>query len=77
MYKMAVWDIDGNLIGKNAEITKRTIETLKKIITNLQSMPDVLSVRRLQQKNDLTSQRMPKKNHKYKQKQQKSDNSDK
>ena len=53
------------------------IETLKKIITNLQSMPDVLSVRRLQQKNDLTSQRMPKKNHKYKQKQQKSDNSDK
>ena len=53
------------------------IETLKKIITNLQSMPDVLSVRRLQQKNDLTYQRMPKKNHKYKQKQQKSDNSDK
>ena len=45
------------------------IETLKKIIT--------LSVRRLQQKNDLTQQRSPKKNHKYKQKQQKSENSDK
>lgn len=53
------------------------IETLKKIITNLQSMQDVLSVRRLQQKNDLTQQRSPKKNHKYKQKQQKSENSDK
>ena len=53
------------------------IETLKKIITNLQSMQDVLSVRRLQQKNDLTQQRLPKKNHKYKQKQQKSENSDK
>ena len=37
------------------------IETLKKIITNLQSMQDVLSVRRLQQKNDLTQQRSPKK----------------
>ncbi|MCD8024178.1 MAG: bifunctional (p)ppGpp synthetase/guanosine-3',5'-bis(diphosphate) 3'-pyrophosphohydrolase [Candidatus Gastranaerophilales bacterium] len=37
------------------------IETLKKIITNLQSMPDVYSVRRLQQKNDPMSQRTPKK----------------
>ena len=42
------------------------IETLKKIITNLQSMQDVLSVRRLQQKNDLMTQRPVKKNHKNK-----------
>lgn len=31
MYKMAVCDIDGTLIGKNGEISKRTIETIKKI----------------------------------------------
>ncbi|MDO5437964.1 MAG: hypothetical protein Q4F80_07195 [bacterium] len=42
------------------------IETLKKIINNLQSMQDVFSVRRLQQKNDLNSQRPPKKNYKNK-----------
>ena len=49
------------------------IETLKKIINNLQSMQDVLSVRRLQQKNDLMAQRPVKKNHKNK-KPQKQDN---
>lgn len=31
------------------------IETLKKVILNIQTIPDVLSVRRLQQKNDLNS----------------------
>ncbi len=40
------------------------IETLKKIITNLQSMPDVYSVRRLQQKNEPGFQRQNKKNYK-------------
>lgn len=55
-----------------------SIETLKKIITNLQSMPDVFSVRRLQQKNDLSSQRAPKKNYKNKPKtQNKNDNQSK
>ena len=38
------------------------IETLKKIITNLQAMPDVFSVRRLQQKNEPLSQHNQKKN---------------
>ncbi len=42
------------------------IETLKKIISNLQSMQDVYSVRRLQQKNDMTFQRPTKKSHKAK-----------
>ena len=42
------------------------IETLKKIILNLQSMSDVFSVRRLQQKNDPMNQRPQKKNYKNK-----------
>ena len=32
------------------------IETLKRVILNIQTIPDVLSVRRLQQKNDLSMQ---------------------
>ncbi len=51
------------------------VETLKKIVTNLQSMPDVFSVRRLQQKIDILSQRAPKKTHKSKPKKPQQDNS--
>ncbi len=48
------------------------IETLKKIITNIQAMPDVFSVRRLQQKND--PQSLQKKTHKQKRTPSKSSN---
>ena len=42
------------------------IETLKKVIANIQSIPDVYSVRRLQQKDQGFGPKPKKHNHKYK-----------